>query len=322
MRAPDDDPYVMRRRVALVASIASLVVAVAVGGTAGARPQAPLIAAVGDIACKNPPGNNRRVCRYEDVARAIASRDYDKLLLLGDNQYEYGLYRDYVENFDVYFGRLRPIIAPSPGNHEYGDPGAAGYFRYFGSLAPGPYYSFELGAWHIISLDSTICGAGGANCQPGSAQYDWLEADLRSTQARCTLAFWHHPRWDWLKYQNADWTEDYELLRVRPLWDLLYRHDADVVLAGHNHLYSRWRPADTQGNVDLERGITQYVVGTGGRSLNDFGNFHTRPEIFATGQSDAFGYLELRLRATGWDFRWISAPGQPSFSDAGSGTCH
>ena len=108
------------------------------------------------------------MCQYDDVAAAIGAGDYDKVLLLGDIQYEAGIYQDFVENFDVYFGDLLPSTAPAPGNHEYGDPGAAGYFRYFGSLAPGSSYSFDLGAWHIISLDSTICGAGGPPPWPAS----------------------------------------------------------------------------------------------------------------------------------------------------------
>ncbi len=209
----------------------------------------PRIAAVGDIACKNPPANNRSVCQYDDVAAAIGAGDYDKVLLLGDIQYEAGIYQDFVENFDVYFGDLLPSTAPAPGNHEYGDPGAAGYFRYFGSLAPGSSYSFDLGAWHIISLDSTICGAGGLECLPGSPQHSWLARDLAEDDSLCTLAFWHHPRWDWLKYQNADWTEDFELLRSKPLWDLLYAHDADLVLSGHNHNYSRWQPRGSAGRA-------------------------------------------------------------------------
>jgi hypothetical protein len=174
----------------------------------------------------------------------------------------------------------------------------------------------------VISLDSTVCSAGGVDCLPGSPQYEWLEADLAAHPASCTLAYWHHPRWDWLKYQNADWTNDYELLRAAPLYRLLYRNDADVLLVGHNHNYSRWMPADPRGRFDPRRGITQYVVGTGGRNLNAFGNFHTRPDIFVRGQSDAFGFLQLRLPEGGWDFRWISAKGQPDFIDQGSGSCH
>jgi hypothetical protein len=313
----------MRRRPVIAAiAIGVLAAAFAQGAVARTLAPVPVIAAVGDIACKNPPANNRSVCQYDDVAAAIGARDYDRLLLLGDNQYEYGLYRDYVENYDAYFGELLPITAPAPGNHEYGDPGAAGYFRYFGQSAHGGYYSFDLGSWHVISLDSTVCRAAGAECGPGSAQHEWLRGDLEASDAVCTLAYWHHPRFDWLKYQKADWAEDFELRRSEPLWNLLYANDADVVLSGHNHNYSRWMPADTQGASDPDRGITQFIVGTGGRNLNGFGNFHTRPDIFVRGQSNAFGFLQLRLKPGGWDFRWISAPGQPSFVDRGTGTCH
>jgi hypothetical protein len=125
-----------------------------------------------------------------------------------------------------------------------------------------------------------------------------------------------------LKYQKADWTQEFELLRSRPLWNLLYDRGADVVLAGHNHNYSRWLPADKDGRLDNARGIVQFVVGTGGRSLNDFGNFHTRPAIFARGQSQSFGFLELRLHSGTYDWRWVSAAGQPAFDDRGSGACH
>ena len=318
----------MRRH--LLASIVSvgLLMAAVSGTTTLAAVEAPpappvKVAAVGDIACKDPAKNNRQVCQYDDVATSIVRRDYDAFLVLGDIQYEYGLYRDFIENYDVHFGRLLPITFPAAGNHEYGQSSeAAGYFRYFGTRAPGQWYSFDLGSWHVIALDSTICRAGGVECLEGSPQHEWLEADLAANPARCTLAYWHHPRWDHLKYQNADWTDDYELRRTEPLWNLLYEHGADVVLAGHNHNYSRWFPADTSGEPDRRNGITQYVVGTGGRNLNDFGNFHTRPEIFVRGQSKAFGHLQLQLGDGGWTFRWISAPGQPSFVDEGSGTCH
>ena len=316
----------VRRGVLTLAGFAILAVA-ALGTTtvvtAAEAPSTVTIAAVGDIACKNPPANNRSVCQYDDVARSIARRDYDKLLLLGDIQYEYGLYQDFVENYDVYFGELLPITAPSPGNHEYGmSSRAAGYFRYFDDLAPAQYYSFDLGSWHVISLDSTICRAGGVECLAGSPQYEWLAADLEANVAHCTLAYWHHPRWDHLKYQNADWTNDYELRRSEPLWNLLYDAGADLVLSGHNHNYSRWFPADKRGNADRRGGITQFIVGTGGRNLNDFGNFHTRPDIFVRGQSKAFGHLQLELQPEGWSFRWISAPGQPDFLDEGVGSCH
>jgi hypothetical protein len=321
------------RRIAAIASacsVAVLLFALVVSPPA-ALPDAtavtgyPKIAAVGDVACKNPPGNNRRVCQYDDVSRLVANRGYAKFLLLGDDQYEYGLYRDFVENYDVYFGEVMPITAPVPGNHEYGkSPDAEGYFRYFGRRAHGPggYYSFDLGGWHIVALNSTICRAGGVECMAGSDQYDWLAADLAASDARCTLAYWHHPRWDWVKYQNADWTDTFEFRRTEPLWNLLYANGADVVLSGHNHNYSRWLPMDDAGAFDPANGITQFVVGTGGRNLNDFGGPQTEPLTFARGQSKSFGVLELTLKPSGYDYRWVGAEAQPSFVDQGTGTCH
>ena len=283
---------------------------------------APVIAAVGDIACKNPPAKNRSVCQYDDVSASIAARSYDRFLVLGDNQYEYGEYADYVQNYDAYFGRLLDISSPVAGNHDWGVPKAAGYLRYFGDRVPGYWYSYELGTWHVIALDSTVCGAGGVNCLAGSPQYEWLQKDLAANDATCTLAYWHHPRWTWFKYQNADWNDDYEQRRSEPLWNLLYRHGADVVLTGHDHNYSRWMPADRHGAFDPSRGITQYTVGTGGRNLNGFGNFHTRPDIFVRGQAEAFGFLQMRLAPGAWHAEWISARGQPSYVDESAGTCH
>ena len=305
----------------VVIAVAALLPATATGELA---PEAPVrIAAVGDIACKNPPGNNKSVCQYDDVANTIAAGDYDKLLLLGDIQYEYGEYKNFVENYDVYWGQLLPITAPVAGNHDWGTEGAAGYFRYFGDLAPAAWYSYDLGnQWHVVTLDSTLCGAGGRDCRPGSEQYEWLKADLASSDAACTIAVWHHPRWDWFKYQKADWTQEYELLRTAPLYRLAYRHGVDLALAGHNHNYSRWMPSDPSGAFDPERGITQFISGAGGRSLNGFGNFHTQPDTFVRGQGKAFGFVDFSLYEGRWESQFVSAEGQPSYLDTAQGTCH
>ncbi|HVG87358.1 MAG TPA: metallophosphoesterase [Gaiellales bacterium] len=311
--------------------ILMLVVAIAVAAAVGLRPAgskadpaAPVrIAAVGDIACKNAPGNNRSVCQYDDVARTIGRGGYDRFLVLGDIQYEYGLYQDFLDNYDRYFGPLMPISEPAPGNHEYGRSDVAeGYFRYFGARAQGGYYSFDLGGWHIVSLNSAVCPAA-VGCGPGDPQYEWLRADLAADTHACTLAYWHHPRFDWLKYQKANWAEDYEFLRTKPFWDLLYADGGDVVLSGHNHNYSRWLPMDTAGGFDPGRGIVQFISGAGGRNLNAFGGPQTRPSTFATGQSAAFGFLELTLRPGAYDYRFVPADGQPTgFIDQGTGVCH
>jgi hypothetical protein len=284
----------------------------------------PVIAAVGDIACKNPPANNVHVCRYDDVAATVMAGDYRRFLPLGDNQYEYGRLKDYRENYDVYFGSLLPITEPVPGNHEYGTADAAGYFAYFGASARGPggYYSYDLDEWHVIALNSAVCPAY-TGCGPGDPQYEWLKADLADHPSVCTLAYWHHPRFDWLKYQNANWTEGYEFSKTKPFWDLLYAAGADVVLNGHNHNYSHWLPMDPEGNYDPANGITQFIVGTGGRNLNDFGGPKTEPATFLTGESSEFGILELALHPTSYEYGFVSTLGTDSgFIDRGAGTCH
>jgi hypothetical protein len=317
-----------RRSIVLLCVLASVALAAAGGAARGVAPARaasdPTIAAAGDIACKNPPRNNRRACRYDDVAALVAAGNYDRFLALGDDQYEYGRLKDFRQNYDVYFGDLMDITAPVPGNHEYGTTNASGYFRYFGALGHGPggYYSYDLGAWHVIALNSAICPAA-VGCGPGDPQYQWLRADLAASDATCTLAYWHHPRYDWLKYQHADWTEDYEFLKSAPFWHLLYAAGADVVLNGHNHNYSHWLPMDDEGNFDPRHGITQFVTGTGGRNLNDFGAVSTKPATFLTGQTDEFGILQMTLHPTGYDYRFVSTLGaRSSFIDQGSGTCH
>ncbi len=161
-------------------------------------------------------------------------------------------------------------------------------------------------------------------CGPGDPQYEWLKADLAAHTTACTLAYWHHPRFDWLKYQNANWTQDFEFLRTAPFWDLLYAGGADMVLNGHNHNYSRWLPMNSSGVYDPKRGITQSIAGTGGRNLNDFGGPQTKPITFLKGQSSEFGVLELTLHPTSYDFRFRSTLGSASaFIDQGSNvSCH
>ncbi|MEX0985171.1 MAG: metallophosphoesterase [Actinomycetota bacterium] len=293
---------------------------------AGAR--APVIAAVGDIACKDPPKQNRQVCRYDDVAATIERGDYDALLELGDIQYEYGRYRDFVENYDVYFRDLLPITYPVPGNHDYGVAGAAGYFRYFGDAARSTkgYYSFDLGAWHIIGLNSQLCPSPYKNydvevCAPGDAQYDWLARDLAANDAVCTLAYFHHPRISWIKWQNADWNDEGEL-RMDPMWDLLYANGADVVLTGHEHLYQRFYPLDGDMEVDRQRGMVQFIAGQGGESLQPGGHWNHRPTSLAASWDQGYGFLQMKLRAQSYDWRYVPAESQPVFIDEGSRACH
>jgi len=228
--------------------------------------------------------------------------------------------------YAVQFADLKDITAPAPGNHEYGTEGAQGYFDYFGEAAnpPNGYYSFDLGAWHIISLNSDICGDD-PGCGPDSPQYQWLEQDLASAKNACTLAFQHHPSKDWRPYQK--WVEDdgttqyggSETEPYKAMWELMDQAGVDVLLAAHNHIYQRWAPQDVAGNFDPE-GIRQFTVGTGGRSLYPFGP-SPQPENLLTTQNKSYGVLEMTLHKRSYDYRWVGVPGEPEFVDEGSFDC-
>jgi hypothetical protein len=289
------------------------------------------IAAAGDIACQRDPAPSGPSCRYDDTAGLVVGQGYARILLLGDNQYDRGSLRAYRAYFDPTWGRAFRRLAPSPGNHEYGqDPTARprGYFRYFGKRAKGPdglgYDSFDFGAcpqrpcWHVISLSSDLClGPGGCNApedpadpRPGERMYAWLLADLAAHPNevyRCTLAFWHHPRFSFSTGSGAT-------AAVAPLWRALYRARADVVLNGHSHNYERWRPMDPEGRLDRRRGLRQFIVGTGGVSHYAL-QAGPWPRTLATAQDDAFGVLELSLGSRGYTWRWIGVPGEPRFTD-------
>ncbi len=289
----------------------------------------PVVVAVGDLVCtKGSPGQGTRVCRSDLVADLVTQIAPDRFLALGDLQYEDGSLDRFLTAYDTQFGHLKPITAPVPGNHEYRQPGAEGYFAYFGPLAHPPegYYSFDLGSWHLIALNSEICGDD-PGCGPGSPQFEWLKADLEANaDTSCILAFQHHPRYDWRPWQK--WVRDDEgqiknggsaTEPYIPLWQLLDEHGADVLLAGHNHVYQRWLPQDANWGFD-PNGVVQFTVGTGGRLLYPFGP-PPQPENLAATQNDALGALKMTLHDGSYDYEWMSASRQPAFVDTGSRTC-
>lgn len=273
------------------------------------------LVAAGDIACppasRTPP--DRSACAQADTAALVRSLRPDAVALLGDDQYGTGALRDFRRSFAPTWGRFRPRTHPAPGNHEYGTPGAAGYIAYFGSAA-GPrgrgYYSYALGSWHVVVLDSNLdCSA--ISCARGSAQERWLRADLAAYRARCTLAYWHHPR-----FSSGPHGDDAHLA---PFWDDLYAARADVVLNGHDHDYERFRPQDPAGRPDPRRGIAEWVVGTGGRSHYRF--VGTPRATSAVRDATSFGVLRLDLRRTGYAWTFLPAAGG-RFTDSGTGRCH
>ena len=314
------------RRPALAITLVAMTSFLAPG--AGATEHDPVIVAVGDIACQSlTQGQGRGACRSGEVADLIRELDPDRFLALGDLQYSNGKLSEFLRVWDVQFGDLRGITSPTPGNHEYGTTAAAGYFTYFGAAAHPPhgYYSFDLGEWHIVSLNSAICGDD-PGCGPGTPQGEWLRADLEANaDAACTLAFMHHPRYDWRPFQKwivDDGTTQFggsETEYLVPIWDVLYAEGVDVVLGGNNHLYQRWEPQDADGNA-VSDGTVQFTVGTGGRSLYPFG-IPPMPENLDVTQNKAFGVLQMTLHTNSYDYGWVPVAGEPAFEDAGTVAC-
>lgn len=282
----------------------------------GARVQGPRIAAAGDIACDPESSSFERgsgsglTCRQMATSDLLVGGGYRAVLALGDLQYEDGSYAKFLASYDPSWGRVKAITRPVPGNHEYRTEGAAGYFRYFGASAGESdegYYSFDVGRWHLIALNSNCGSVGG--CGAGSPQEQWLRADLARNPASCTLAYWHHPRFS-SGHHGSDST-------YTAFWQALYDAGADVVLVGHDHGYERFASVAPSGQRDAAHGVRQFVVGTGGKSVRSFPNVRTNSQARDV---SSLGVLELTLgkRAYAWRFR----PAVGSFTDSGSQRCH
>ena len=231
---------------------------------------------------------------------------------LGDNVYERGSGAEFATCFAPSWGVFKDRIRPAPGNHEYLTPGAQGYFDYFGAAAGTlgqGYYSYNLGAWHVIVLNSECWQVGG--CAAGSPQTQWLQADLAAHPAQCTLAYWQRPRFS--SGPHGDMT------LVQAFWDVLYAAGADVVLNGYDQDYERFVPQDPQGRSDPAHGLTEFVVGTGGRSHYPFKG-GPLPNT-AVRNDTAYGVLKLTLHPGRFDWQFLPVAGA-TFSDSGSGACH
>lgn len=223
---------------------------------------------------------------------------------LGDNAYFSGTREAYRNCYDPTWGRHKSRTRPAPGNHDYDQPGAAPYFEYFGANAGPPvrgYYSFDLGAWHAISLSSNV------PVGPGSAQESWLREDLAASRAKCTVAYWHHSRFS--SGQHGDQGQ------MRHFWQVLYDAGADVVLSAHDHLYERFAPQDPDGRADPARGIRQFTAGSGGAPLYQFLTIRPNSEV----RISTWGVLKLTLSQDGYEWEFIPVSGA---RDAGTGQCH
>jgi len=219
------------------------------------------------------------------------------------------------ENFQCYdktWGRVRSRTRPAVGNHEFHASGATPYFDYFGAVAGDPklgYYSYELGAWHIIVLNSECLDVGG--CEAGSREEKWLRSDLAANATSCKLAYFHKPLFSSGGAHGDD-------LQFKAFWEAFYQAHGDVIVNGHDHDYERFAPQDPNGQSDPVHGIREFVAGTGGKNHRPFTAPHANSEIR---NADAFGVLKLTLRARGYDWQFVPEAGK-TFTDSGTGVCH
>ncbi|HKG52862.1 MAG TPA: DNRLRE domain-containing protein [Anaerolineales bacterium] len=286
----------------------------------------PVIAAAGDIACDpantnfNNGEGNQSSCRQKYTSELLMNANLAAVLPLGDVQYECGGYQAFLQSYDSSWGRLKSISHPVVGNHEYltsdgtdctsYNEGAAGYFRYFGLAAGNPsqgYYSYDIGTWHLIALNSNCGDAGG--CGDGSPQAMWLAADLTAHPNLCTLAYWHIPL-----FSSGGRAAN----NTQVIWQILYNHDVDVILNGHDHIYERFAPQMPDGTPDTERGIREFVVGTGGANLTEIESIAANSEVL---NNDTFGILKLTLHPASYDWQFVPETGN-TFKDSGTEKCH
>ena len=269
--------------------------------TVTARPQGrgEVLVGAGDIADCGSSGAEATAALLDAIPGTVFTA--------GDNAYSSGTASEYANCYDPTWGRHKARTRPAPGNHEYNTSDAAPYCAYFGANA-GPsgrgYYSYDLGDWHLISLNSNI------DMSVGSAQELWLRADLAATTKTCVLAYWHHPRFSSGSHGSS--TES------QPLWQALYDYNADVVVVGHDHNYQRFAPQTPSGAPDPVRGIREFVAGTGGRSHYSFSTPIANTEAYNT---DTWGVLKLTLDAASYSWEFIPIAGG-TYRDSGTGACH
>jgi hypothetical protein len=231
---------------------------------------------------------------------------------LGDLVYEDGTSDEFQSCYGPSWGRHRARTRPVAGNHEYNTPGASPYYSYFGAAAGDPakgYYSYDIGSWHVVVLNSNCSSVGG--CGAGSAQETWLRADLASNQASCTAALFHHPRFS----SGAEHGND---PGMDAFWRALYGAGVELVVNGHDHDYERFAPQDPNGLADPSAGVREFVAGTGGKEHEGIGTMRANSQVI---EGDTFGILRLGLHAGSYDWSFTPVAGG-SFTDNGSASCH
>jgi hypothetical protein len=290
--------FIRRIAVAAAAPVVALLAACGGGSENGPPPHTSLVAA-GDIASCWWRSDEATARLLDHIGGVVAS--------LGDNVYQDGSAGQFAKCYDPTWGRHKDRTRPAIGNHETRSQDGKPYYDYFGGAA-GPrgkgWYSYELDGWHVVVLNTEI------DIAAGSEQLDWLRDDLRRHPSRCTLAYMHRPRFSSGKHGTSD--------RMKDAFAALYEGGVDVMLGGHDHTYERFAPQDPVGRKDPERGLRQFVVGTGGAPFYAFrGTLHPNSEVH---QNRIHGVLRLVFHPDGYDWEFVGVG--EGFSDKGHGDCH
>ncbi len=259
----------------------------------------PVLVGAGDIAACSSSNDEATAALLDTISGVVFTA--------GDNAYQDGTTQQYASCYAPTWGRHRERTRPTPGSHDYHTPGAVPYFSYFGTNAGEPgkgYYSYDVGAWHVVALNSNIARG------TGSPQEQWLRADLAAHPTQCTVAYGYNPRFSSGVHGND--------ATMTAIWQALYDGGADVVISGHDHIYERFAPQTPDGTPDANRGIREFVVGTGGADLTSVVSVQGNSEVRISG---VFGVLKLTLQATSYSWRFIAARGS-STTDFGTTTCH
>lgn len=318
----------MGRSVLALSSAALLVTATALVWGASPPPKAaaqtadPVIAAAGDIACAPPATRTATRCHQGDTANQLGGST--QVLPLGDEQYECGQLSAFNTVYDPTWGRFRSSSRPVVGDNEYAGggcstPGAEGYFTYFGAAANHPtqpgctincrgYYSYDLGSWHLVALNSECTRPGVGGCGNTSPQMQWLRADLANNHSQCTLAYFHRPYWS---------DKGGTVARTRPFVRALYDDGGELILVGHQHLYARFAKQHPTTGAVSAIGVRQFTVGTGGKSLQTPAS---PAPANVQDREKAFGVLRLTLQPTSYSWQFVADTG--AVLDSGTQACH
>lgn len=269
------------------------------GATQPGSSTGTVLVVAGDIAKPELPGEHTK------TAELIAGIKPSYVLTVGDNQYDNGTISEFRSYYDKTWGRFKTITKPTPGNHEWYDK-LNGYKAYFGSIATPqgkPYYSYDIGDFHFVALDSDPLTDGITG-----EQLTWLRQDLARNQKACVVGYWHHPRFNSGKYGDDK--------TIAPFWNELLKVRADVVFSGHDHHYERIKPLNSSGRVDEANGLRSAIVGIGGDSLYT----QIKPREGVEKSFAKHGVMKLVLNGKSYSWEIIGTDGT-TLDKAGPYTC-